>query len=51
MKWEVNYYKQSNGIQPVKEWVNTLDFKLQSKIFRAFELLEQFNINFKSPIC
>ena len=49
MKWEVNYYTQSNGIQPVKEWINTLDLKLQLKIFRAFELLEQFNINLKAP--
>ena len=49
MKWEVNYYKQSNGVQPVKEWINTLDLKLQSKIFRVFELLEQFNINLKAP--
>ena len=49
MKWEVNYYKQSNGVQPVKEWINDLDLKLQSKIFRAFELLEQFNINLKAP--
>ena len=49
MKWEVNYYKQENGIQPVKEWIDSLDLKLQSKIFRAFELLEQFNINLKAP--
>ena len=49
MKWEVSYYTQSNGIQPVKEWINTLDLKLQLKIFRAFELLEQFNINVKAP--
>jgi phage-related protein len=49
MKWKVNYYKQDSGIQPVKEWINTLDLKLQLKIFRAFELLEQFNINLKAP--
>lgn len=49
MKWEVNYYKESNGVQPVKEWINTLDLKLQLKILRAFELLEEFNINLKAP--
>jgi len=49
MKWKVNYYKQSNGIQPVKNWIDTLDLKLQLKIFRAFELLEDFNINLKLP--
>ena len=49
MKWKVNYYKQHDGIQPVKNWIDTLDLKLQLKIFRAFELLEDFNINLKLP--
>jgi phage-related protein len=49
MKWKVNYFKQSDGIQPVKNWIDTLDLKLQLKIFRAFELLEDFNINLKLP--
>ena len=49
MKWKVNYFKQDNNIQPVKEWIDTLNLKLQLKIFRAFELLEQFNITLKAP--
>jgi phage-related protein len=49
MKWKVNYFKQFDGIQPVKNWIDTLDLKLQLKIFRAFELLEDFNINLKLP--
>ncbi|SHO81564.1 hypothetical protein, phage-related [hydrothermal vent metagenome] len=49
MRWEVNYYKKNNGNKPVEEWINSLDFKLQSKIFRTFELLEEFNINLKAP--
>lgn len=49
MNWKVNYYKQNSGTQPVKEWIDNLDLKLQLKIFRAFELLEQFNINLKAP--
>jgi len=49
MKWQVNYFTAKNGIKPVKEWIDTLDIKLKVKIFRAFELLEEFNINLKAP--
>ncbi len=49
MEWKVNYFTDSTGKQPVKEWIDTLDIKLKLKIFRAFELLEEFNINLKAP--
>ena len=49
MKWSVNYFTDEMGKQPVKEWIDTLEVKLQLKIFRAFELLEEFNINLKAP--
>jgi phage-related protein len=49
MKWQVNYFTSQNGIQPVREWIDSLDLKLQLKIFRAFELLEDFNINLREP--
>jgi len=49
MEWTVNYFTDTMGKQPVKEWIDTLDIKLQLKIFRAFELLEDFNINLKAP--
>ena len=49
MQWTVNYYTDETGEQPVKEWIDTLEEKLQLKIFRAFELLEDFNINLKAP--
>ena len=49
MKWQVNYFTAKNGTKPVKEWIDTLDIKLKVKIFRAFELLEEFNINLKAP--
>ena len=49
MKWSVNYFTDEMGEQPVKEWIDTLEVKLQLKIFRAFELLEDFNINLKAP--
>ena len=49
MKWRVNYYKDHNGKKPVEEWIDTLDIKLKIKIFRLFELLEEFNLGLKAP--
>jgi len=49
MSWSVNYYIDSAGRQPVKEWIDTLEMKLQLKIFRAFELLEVFDLELKAP--
>ncbi len=49
MKWSVNYFTDKSGKQPVREWIESLDLKLQLKIFRAFELLEEFNITLKAP--
>jgi len=49
MEWSVNYFTDSTGEQPVKEWVLGLDEKLRLKVYRAFELLEEFNLNLKAP--
>lgn len=49
MEWSVNYYTDETGEQPVKEWVKSLDDKLRLKVYRAFDLLEQFNLNLKAP--
>jgi len=49
MKWKVNYFTDKKGNQPIKEWIDKLEVKLQLKIFRAFELLEEFNITLKAP--
>ena len=49
MQWIVNYYTDKRGEQPVKEWIKSLDRKLRLKVYRSFELLEEFNLNLKSP--
>ena len=33
MKWSVNYFTDKSGKQPVREWIESLDLKLQLKIF------------------
>ncbi len=47
--WKVNYFTDKNGGQPVKDWIDSLDLKLQVKILRPFELLEEFNISLRKP--
>ncbi len=49
MQWTVNYYTNETGEQPVKEWIKSLDEKLRLKVYRSFELLEEFNLNLKAP--
>ena len=49
MQWTVNYYTDEMGKQPVKEWIKSLDEKLRLKVYRSFELLEEFNLNLKAP--
>ncbi len=50
MNWSVNYYTDSTGHQPVKEWIDSLEMKLQLKIFRTFELLEMFDLELKDKL-
>ncbi len=49
MSWSVNYYTDAEGNQLVREWIDSLEMKLQLKIFRAFELLEMFDLELKAP--
>ncbi|MBU1669327.1 type II toxin-antitoxin system RelE/ParE family toxin [bacterium] len=49
MQWTINYYTDETGKQPVKEWLKNLDEKLRLKVYRSFELLEEFNLNLKAP--
>ena len=47
--WKVNYYADRSDYQPVREWIDGLNVKLQVKIFRSFALLEEFNIMLREP--
>jgi len=49
MIWQVDYFTSQTGCQPAKEWLDGLDVKLQLEVFRAFDLLERFNIRLKEP--
>lgn len=45
----VEYYEKSNGNRPVEEFILSLDYKLQAKVSRSINLLEEFGINTRKP--
>lgn len=48
-KWEVVFYKNKKGNIPVKEWIENLNKKTKTKIYRNIQLLEEMGINLKEP--
>ena len=49
MVFEVEFYKQSDGQCPIKEFLNSLDIKLRAKILRTIELLEKNGNELREP--
>ncbi|HWY79737.1 MAG TPA: type II toxin-antitoxin system RelE/ParE family toxin [Candidatus Sulfotelmatobacter sp.] len=49
VKWIIEYFESSTGNKPVEEFINSLEEKAQVKIFRTFELLEEFGIRLGLP--
>jgi len=47
--WEIEYYEDSEGQQPVKEFIDALDIKAKAKVARTIDLLEEFGINLSMP--
>ncbi len=48
-KWNVIYYRSARGDNPVKDFIDSLPETAQTKIMRAFDLLEEFGIKVGSP--
>lgn len=49
MVFEVEFYKQSDGQCPIKEFLNSLDIKMRAKILRTIELLEKNGNELREP--
>ncbi|MBI4089339.1 MAG: type II toxin-antitoxin system RelE/ParE family toxin [Candidatus Levybacteria bacterium] len=47
--WKIEYYESSSGNKPVEEFINSLEEKVQVKIFRTLELLEEFGTRMGLP--
>jgi len=49
VKWDVDFYRTSNGNCPVKKYLSDLNAKQRSNIFEAMDLLENFGIELREP--
>lgn len=41
-KWEIIYYETSQSISPIREFIQSLDVKVQNKIADVLDLLEEY---------
>ena len=49
MRWTVIYFTDKKGKKPVKEWIETLEERARSKLFRNLVLLEQLGLGIREP--
>lgn len=47
--WKIEYYKTTSGKSPVKEFIDKLEIKAQTKISDTFDLLKEFGVNVSLP--
>jgi len=48
-KWRVISYRTLNGDYPVKQFIDSLEIRAQSKIQDAVKLLQEFNVRLGPP--
>ena len=49
MKWKIEYYKKSDGTEPVTDFINTLPAKHAAKALWEIDLLEEFGTTLSMP--
>lgn len=48
-KWEIIYYETVQGNSPIREFIQSLDVKIQNKIAEVFYFLEELGVLLGSP--
>lgn len=48
-KWKIEYFKTTSGKSHVKEFIDKLEVKAQTKISDTFDLLKEFGVNLSLP--
>lgn len=48
-EFEVVFYRKANGVEPVREFIETLRPKLRAKMGRDLAKLEELNIGLREP--
>jgi len=46
---DIEYYQTANGNEPVKDFIEGLDTKLQVKTLRSIQLLEEYGNSLREP--
>lgn len=49
MRWSVEYYRDSQGKQPVSDFIHSLSVEAQAKVYRTMELLKEYGVLLKEP--
>jgi len=44
VKWNIEFYEDSQGVSPVKDYILIQDAKAQAKILRVIDLLEEYGV-------
>jgi len=45
----IEYYQTEKGLKPVEEYIDSLDIKMQAKVFRQISLLREFGSQLGEP--
>ena len=47
--YSVDFYEKEDGSRPVEEFISSLDAKMQIRVMRSIELLEDFGPELREP--
>lgn len=48
-RWEVVFYETAQGERPAEEWLRRQDVKVQARLARILDMLEEHGTNVKEP--
>ncbi|MBO1264494.1 type II toxin-antitoxin system RelE/ParE family toxin [Proteiniclasticum sp. SCR006] len=47
--WDIEFYRTENDIVPVSDFIEEMDVKMQAKIFREIDILQELGIELRFP--
>lgn len=48
-KWKIKYYYTTQGVAPVYRFIESLAEKAQSKVYRSFDMLQEYGVELRQP--
>ena len=49
MKFEIEFYTKEDGSEPVREFLDGLDYKMRAKLIRTIDLLAEYGTSVREP--